>query len=100
MYIDNGVNINAAWTPYIAVSSDGNNWELIPKEGLKVRPRIVNANTASKVASKTHEARITLTGSDRELHVDFDIEDVDNQPTWNGSSWTELNTAVADIGSW
>lgn len=99
MYIENGVVINASWTPYIAVSPDGNNWELIPKEGLKIRPRLVHA-TANKVQKKSVTARITLTDSANVLHVDFDIEDVDNKPTWNFPTQAALNIAVAEIGGW
>lgn len=100
MHITDGVLVNASWTPYIATSSDGTNWELIPKEGLKIRPRLISANATSPTTKKEKSARITLSGPANETHTDFDIEDVDNQPTWNFPTTAALNIAVADIGSW
>jgi hypothetical protein len=32
--------------------------------------------------------------------LDFDIQEVVNQPTWVGGTQAQLNTAITDINNW
>lgn len=109
LHIDDGVNVNAAWVNHIAVSRDGgSSWSTIHKDMIDVKPRITNIAPAPNRApfnNKGTSARIALSRAVAdEILLDFDIEDIDNQPSWTvavaGDLNTALNNAVADITSW
>lgn len=101
MQIENGVLINAAWTPYIAVSTNGVDWTLIPKAGLKIDGQLSRTNTTSPLVNRPVQTRISLKShNDRHPLVEFDAQDVTNKPTWNAGTQAALNIATDEIGTW
>lgn len=104
IHIDDGVNIDASWVNFIAVSNDGVNWTPINKEQIDVKQRTLSMNNSSErrhpwVNKGTHSL-ITLSRSASEPLMIFDPNDVVNQPTWQGNTPTALQNAVADIAGW
>jgi len=102
-YISNGVDVNAGWAAHIAVSVDGNKWETIPKEGLKVSPVTSKGNTSSPLRNKEKKCRIEITRTGEDFPVvSFDVENVANQPTWlaGATNIDKCMLAVADITTW
>ena len=102
-YIDNGININAAWEKHIAISTDGVRWETFSKDGLNVIPAIRQANTNSPLTDKVEKCIITLTRTGEEDPAFFfDVDNVANQPTWTTPTniITKCITAVDDITTW
>ena len=102
-YIDNGININAAWEKHIAISTDGVRWETFSKDGLNVIPAIRQANTNSPLTDKVEKCIITLTRTGEEDPAFFfDVDNVANQPTWTtpANIITRQTVAVEDITTW
>jgi len=105
IYLDNGVNIDASWVNHIAVSSDGVNWTPINKSFLSVNQRWLNLSSDPNFrhpwVNKGSHGLITLRyGTDSEVALVFDPNDVINQATWQGNTTAELQVAVADITGW
>jgi hypothetical protein len=103
MYIDNGSNIDAGWTRHLAVSVDGNKWELISKEGLDVRPVHIIQNTSSALVNKREKCIIRLVRGEMDNTIlEFDVENVQNQAGWTGGATLkdDCEQAVIDIGTW
>lgn len=103
IYIDDGVNVNAAWVSVIAVSRDGVNYETINKTSVNVLPVFVNQPQSDKVPflNKGDHGMIRLTQSDEDnVLLEFDPNDVVNQVTWQGNTPAALQQAVSDISSW
>jgi hypothetical protein len=101
LYIDNGANVNVAWTESIVISADGVNWNAINKQGLDVGLHSVNFNTnvpnSFPERNKESGPVITIKRSDQEGAIlKFNPEKVVNQPGWIG----DPQQAVSDIISW
>jgi hypothetical protein len=104
MYIDNGVNVNPAWTRSIAVSADGVNWSTIHWQGLDVKSRFIIQNESADArhpfVNKGKHGRITLGISEDQVKLEFDPNDVVNQPTWQGNTPAAVQNAVTDLTDW
>jgi hypothetical protein len=101
MYISNGPTQGFP-TTVIVTSGDGIQWSSIRKTRItKVAPVFV-ANLAA-LGTQTYpypnQCRIFL-GDDMGSFLDFDIQEVVNQPTWVGGTQAQLNTAITDINNW
>ena len=89
MYIDNGPNQGFP-ASVIVTSGDGIQWSSIRKSRItKVAP-VFMANALCRI----------YFGDDMGSFLDFDIQEVVNQPTWVGGTQTQLNTAINDINNW
>ncbi len=109
LYIDNGENVDAAWTGHIVISNDGINWDSINKAGLSVGKHYISINNT---APNSHPERgersgfvITLKGSDEKSpKISFDASKVTNQPTWvvpgAASDAAGALQAMSDIMTW
>lgn len=103
LYIDDGVNVDASWVNSIAISKDGVNWDTINKSSLDVRSRFINISDADSIpfVNKGNHGRIALSrNGEDDAVIDFDPNDVVNQPTWQGNTPSSLQNAVADISGW
>ena len=106
LYIAQGSAVNAAWTEFIAISSDGTNWDLINRVGLTVTKHGISLNTSSSnsypEANKESGFVIVIKRSDEQGNIlKFNPEKVLNQAGWTAST-PSVNAlaAVADIATW
>lgn len=99
IHIDNGININPAWTDHIAVSTDGTNWTPINKLGLHVQDRFTNHNNASPLVDDSVDSFISLKTTEGYV-LFFDVTKVQNQAGWLGGTRDKLRQAVSDITGW
>lgn len=107
MYIDEGANVNAAWTKQIAVSPNGADWETIQKEAIATVTPTFIPNIAASVANRGYGyqdmARIRIKYHN-ESEWFFDVQEVKNQAGWikPGAATVRdgLNKAVEDITTW
>jgi len=105
IYVDNGININPLWYGCIAVSPDGVNWETISKSTLSVHPVLKGSNTTNPAgvlgnSGAPVQTRIYLRDFTGYKTIDFECNDVFNQPGWNGLTPAALQQAVSDITEW
>ena len=105
MYIDDGVNVNPSWVNHIAVSNDGVNWDSIHKSHLSVHQRVIqqnnNPNARHPWVNKGTHWRIALKVQPDDTQVlDFDPNDIVNQPTWQGNTAAAVQKAVTDLTGW
>jgi len=101
MYIDNGPNQGFPNT-VILVSKDGIVWDTIRKSRITrvgSRFQIGWNNPGINPYQFTNLARITMSEGTNTI-LDFDIQEVVNQPTWVGGTQAQLITAVNDINLW
>lgn len=106
MYIDNGPNVNAAWTKTIAFAPNGADWQPIPKANISSIAPVFIPNVRASVANRGYAyqdwAQVHIRFNDG-TKFSFDVQDVKNQPTWNtgaASVQDGLNKAISDITSW
>jgi hypothetical protein len=100
MYIDNGPNQGFPNT-VIAISKDGIVWDTIRKsriDSVTQRYAIGWNNPPYNFYQFPNLSRITFKMGSGDL--DFDIQEIQNQPAWVGGTQTAHNQAVADINSW
>ena len=93
VWIDDGVNINAAWESHIVISNDGTNWNVAEhKEGLTVD--IVPYRGGHQVTFKR--------STNRDVVFQFDPAHVPNKPAWDapGTSLGKAIAAVTEILTW
>lgn len=101
MYISNGPAQGFPNT-VIVTSGDGIQWTSIRKTRItKVAPVFIAnvKNLGTQTYPYLNQCRIFL-GDDMGSFLDFDIQEVVNQPTWVGGTQTQLNTAINDINNW
>lgn len=105
IYLSNGVDIDATWTSFIAVSKDNVHWEPINKSDLTPHGRWINQSSnpefrAPYINKGTH-ALITLrTAFNESVVLVFDPNDVANQATWQGNDQAGLDAALSDLADW
>lgn len=105
IYVDNGININPLWYGSIAVSPDGVNWETFYKGTLSVHPVLKGSGTTNPPgvlgeSGALVQTRIYLRDFTGYRTIDFECDDVVNQPAWNGRTPAALQQAVDDITEW
>lgn len=107
MTIDNGANIVAGWTKFIAISSDGSDWTPIEKSSIKKISPIFIPNVRASVVNRGYKhqdsAKIHVEYKDGAVFT-FDVQDVQNQASWvtPGAATVQagLNKAISDITTW
>jgi len=104
IYIEDGINVDAAWTRMIAVSYDNVNWETINKGQLSVHP-IYRSRQAPVPAANNNGADnvstiIVLRDTFGEDALKFECDNVVNQAAWQGKTKAALNQAVSDLSGW
>jgi len=101
MYIDNGSNQGYS-TNVIVVSSDGIRWDQIQKSRITAVDSRENLNwnlTGVRPYQFNDLLRVIIKDSGSSVIIDFDIQEVVNQPTWTPNP-QGLTQCVLDISSW
>ena len=101
MYIDNGSNQGYS-AKVIVISSDGIRWDQIQKSRITSVDSRENLNwnvPGVRPYQFNDLLRVMLKDSGKDYIIDFDIQEVVNQPTWTPNP-AGLTQCVADISSW
>lgn len=106
MYVDDGANVNPAWTKSIATSGNGADWETHQKIGIKKFTPTFIPNYNKSVINTNYKyvdkAEVTVEFTD-DTSFSFDVQGVQNQATWNtgaASVKDGLNQAISDLTGW
>jgi len=105
MFINNGATVDAAWTKFIAISTNNVDWETINKQNVKKVMRSFIPNYKSSVANRGYPfndlAQVIIEFEDG-TDIRFDIRSVQNQAGWTGAATISigLNVAIDDITTW
>jgi hypothetical protein len=104
MLIDSGA-ANGYGTGYIVYRSDSSqSWSVLDKGQIKeiktnFTPNYANASTGNHGYTNRCHIQITMNNG---CALDFDVQDVSNQPTWTalGGTIAAITKSVQDISSW
>jgi hypothetical protein len=100
MYIDNGPNQGFP-NSVIVTSKDGITWEPIQKsriDNITNRFAIGWSNPPSNPYQYPNMSRIGIHMGG--MVMDFDIQEIVNQPAWQGGTQVQHTQAVSDITNW